>query len=560
MGIIENMIRYGDVNVILGDYFVKKLGILSRTELARVFFIEFSSEKKAYIEDINSLSNITQTYLDLALGNRTTLVNKIRDVYDFFNNSSIDENKIEEILISDKVSTIISFDYSTSFEKKYSEILKKITKDNLERERGKTNLYKVFGDFDNSEQMIITDQDTKKFKLLNTYKSYFDTLKEEFYQRKTVVLGDEIKNKDILKMLDYIFSTCDSSKMKNIYFYTKEKNISVESQELIEKYNLKIINSEQEFQELDLELKEKSSQLLIPEILDENIPEKAEKIEILEEIKPNKDESLVAKEIVYLETAAELKLNSLSLKSNPVKYSNINFNQIEKSTKKIETTTITIGDVTINGAKLRILELQYGKLLEIKTREFKIKLSVEILRDKSVISSGEIYEYEIFDGVNSGRFSQVVSLLFNIFDKKPISFKDKLYFGKIEVENTKEKFKLNLINEFSKKFENLKQVKDKRFNLITEDYYKLYLLFNYEKTPEYETWGNFTLSNRKTEELQNPLEYIREHEIKIKGFENLTLRERIVIADELDGGKSVNQYNVFKQKKMKVILEGIKNQ
>ncbi len=691
MCLIENLCKREEINIILGDYFVRKYGMLSRKELARVFFIEFSKEQKEYIKDRNSFSNIAQKYLDLAVGTKSKLLFKLRDLYSEYdhkkNRDSVESTVYENIIVSENVSSIISFDYDFYFEKAHSEILNKVSRENPELSRDKINLYKVFGDFSNLDSLMVTTQDIKKYKILECYKSYFNSLCHELYKRKTVILGTDLQNPDICDMLEYIFSICDKSQLKEIYYFSTDKEKDAVNLEFLENYNIKILshdkdnfqentlsqksipklfeenqdenniedvlesekneklennikieneteveknkyiqttfflnskkienseslaNSENSVKEIELPIMSVSEEPLkitieevVPEIeilKEDEITESAaivleeteetHETEEIEEVKETEvkeilqemsnqnevvsevveevqqqiiseeplQEILQEAEVLYLETAAQLKLNSLALVSNPVKYSNIYLESKESSILKLNVESLKVGQENIFGAKIRVLEYKNFKLIEIKNREFILKFGVDIFKNGLIVPNGEYLEYEIFENLNLNRFTSVLKLLKDIFSGDEISFKSSDFTSNISLKNEKESFKFELISEFLKNYEKISCIKEKRFNYVNEDYYKLYLLANLERGDSFETWGNFTLKYDDHNKIKLPVQYIREHKFNLKGLENTTVRETITISDNLENYQLLNDFKIYRHKKLTVNLEKI---
>lgn len=901
MCLIENLCKKEEINIILGDYFIRKYGMLSRKELARVFFIEFSKDQKNYIKDRDSFSNISQKYLDLALGTKSKLLLKLRDlysVYDTQKNIKIPESTFyENIIVSENVSSIISFDYDFCFEKAHSDILNKVERVLPLRDKNKINLYKVFGDFSDLDSLMITNQDIRKYKLLDCYKPYFKTLCQELYTRKTVILGSDLKNPDICDMLDYVFSISDKEKLKDVYYFSTDKNKDEINYDFLEKNNIKILTSKEELyneevepnkfivgmkKELDskddiiiekiekverheeyiqisfpniditvdriepeienikteeiiedkieeiveeikveeIEVKEPETEIFIEEvhveevyvekteqdekekleleerqeleieemiketlnlkngeqieiriaeeeenvyidscgevfhneflqsvpddkeeislaenieneilideeinhlnanetaenlekikeitdiILKENlsaeeyrknleyeeafeekeevvlekietevvaeteiemeaetetetkveieaeiemeteteteaeveneiecqvlreeenkvfeeevlettsemleiseipeiteiveIPKVEEMLEILEikemsqiheieeiEVVPSKIEELEQvesleeadqltelvkekdvhvhnAELVYIETAAELKLHSLSLVSNPIKFTNIYLGNEELKKQKLNADFIKVGDEKIFGVKLKVLTSKNIKFLEIKSREFYLKFGIEVLKNGDILPMDSYLEYCIFDNLVANRFEYVLRILKDIFYGKEIAFiRDNGSEIKLTLKNEKESFKFELIDEFSKNYGKISNIKEKRFNYIDEDYYTLYLLTNLERSDTFESWGNFTLSWADDSSMQLPLVHVRDHKIRLKGLENVILRETITMSDNLENYQKINGFRIYRHKKMNIKLEKI---
>lgn len=719
-----------NVNIILGDYFIKKSGLPSRQGIAKIFLSDFSDEQKKYVKNHNSFSEVSQAYLDLAIGNKTMLINKLKELYSFQNEETVEYS---DFLISSKVDTIISFDYDLYFEKDYEEFINRITLENILKQKDKVNLFKVFGDFNRPENMIITSQDVRRAKALPMYKKYFNLILDSLYTKKTVILGSDLKNNDLLDFIDFVFSSGDRNKFQKIYYLGVGNILTETIEDFIDKYNIETISYQTEKElagNFKINLDNKKLQLKIAETVDEksfndsylktenleevsleneiknfktsldkdlefyknsyhleeivaeeiipvfkgevidttqtsfddlifneeeskseiekidflnknsvakiyenivveeniienenndysNIEKIVEQIEIeiqTEELEKEKiiiqdkmeeiialeeatkqeqiEEPLILEEVVnqekiyeeeknenqewiqteklelclteehkgtfYVETASELKLKNLSLTTNPVNYGNIFINENLLKTVKLDVPAIKVGNELLVGTKVRILGNAKVKFLEIKTREYRIKFSVSISKENIISKLGEFIEYEIYNGLNSKRFKAIVNLFIKIFHGNRIFFDSPGFSAKIDLHSPFHLLRFNLINETIERYEKIPGIQEKNFNQTQEKFRIIHLLDMQSKGELHDSWANLRLDSKYNLDIYKNVKIIRDHEIKLKGYEKNILRETIIFNEEnFDENIEKSGSKLYNQKKVKIILEKI---
>ncbi|MGL6168011.1 MAG: SIR2 family protein [Fusobacteriaceae bacterium] len=556
MSLAKNIKKGEKFNIVVGDYIVKKMGLPSRCNLAKFFSIKFDDELKEKINDMKSFTKISQIYLDSALGNRESLIQKIEELYEYKDNIIIEKKSFIDF---ENIETLIRFDYDTCFESFFSEELEEV------------KTYKVFGDLNQSNKMMITFQDLRKYKILTMYKEYLDNLTSEFLKRETLILGDDFEDSDFLEFLDYLLKRDKENILKPIYFLSSKEQLDEKIENFILENSITLvkvksledyINSEELTEKLLLEeiikIEEAVEELKEPK--EESIEESMEiEKEVEKEVEQKEILTLVESDGIFFETAAEMRFRSMKLEENPICYSNIDVDQEMMKSLKLRANSIKIGDLIILGVKIRLFGDDNLKFLEIKTREFKIKTSVRVARNGEVYKDGTYLEYEIYS-VNNVRFKQLLDLFAEIFTGKEITFKSDNLDVKINLVHILHEQKFKIIKEAERTYEEFFKgtVEEKKFYSTTLSYYQIFLLNSYIRKTNYESWANFVLDEKIDFVNNSGIVAIRDHKIKFpEGFG--ILREKIQLLEPvevervlLEDGKSK-----LKHAKIKITLEKI---
>ncbi|MGL4534117.1 MAG: SIR2 family protein [Fusobacteriaceae bacterium] len=553
MSLAKNIKKGEKFNIVVGDYIVKKMGLPSRCNLAKFFSIKFDDELKEKINDMKSFTKISQIYLDSALGNRESLIQKIEELYEYKDNIIIEKKSFIDF---ENIETLIRFDYDTCFESFFSEELEEV------------KTYKVFGDLNKTSKMMITFQDLRKYKILTMYKEYLDNLTSEFFKRETIILGDDFEDSDFLEFFEYLLKRDKENILKPIYFLSSKEQLEEKIENFILENNVTLvkvksleeyINSEDSTEKLLLEEIIKIEELA-EELAEEAVEEpKEEPIEVEKEVEQKEILTLVESDGIFFETAAEMRFRSMKLEENPICYSNIDVDQEVMKSLKLRANSIKIGDLIILGVKIRLFGDDNLKFLEIKTREFKIKTSVRVARNGEVYKDGTYLEYEIYS-VNNVRFKQLLDLFAEIFTGKEITFKSDNLDVKINLVHILHEQKFKIIKEAERTYEEFFKgtIEEKKFYSTTLSYYQIFLLNSYIRKTNYESWANFVLDEKIDFVNNSGIVAIRDHKIKFPEGVGI-LREKIQLLEPvevervlLEDGKSK-----LKHAKIKITLEKI---
>lgn len=335
-----------------------------------------------------------------------------------------------------------------------------------------------------------------------------------------------------------------------------EAQKSVESQEevpnILDSEEVKVLGEEELSTEIDLEPEEKEIEQKIQE---ENIVSEEKKLDseiVLEEIEEEKKDEVISEDIeekrepknitisiddsMLVESGLEIQYTSLQLNKFPISYSNfsneLSFNEVIS----IGTSAIKIGETLLNNTSLKILVYDKFKLLEIKTREFKVALSIDLLNGETLVKNSDFYKYEIFNKIKNSRFAEVINIFKEIFSGAQIEFKFKKLVGNISFENRIEVYKFNLLQELANSYKNivssLSLNREKNFAEITNSFYEVFLTEAILEDKKIDSWINFRTKNNFDIHIGDNLTFERIHKLDFKGI-NFDIKEIIKVKSEV---------------------------
>lgn len=318
-----------------------------------------------------------------------------------------------------------------------------------------------------------------------------------------------------------------------------EENLKIEKEEKIEVQETST-NNESEKEEVNLKEtteseivseepeEEKKDEIIVENVVAENLEEKRDPKDITI-LTDNDDVRLV-------ESGLEIQYTSLHLNNFPISYSNfsneLSFNEVIS----VGTSTVKIGETLLNNTSLKILVYDKFKLLEIKTREFKVALSIDLLNGETLVKNGDFYKYEIFNKIKNSRFVEVVNILKEIFSGAKIEFKFKKLVGDITFENRIEVYKFNLLQELANSYKNIVNSfslnREKNFVEITNSFYEVFLTEAILEGKKIDSWINFRIKNSFDIQAGDNLTFERVHKLDFRGI-NFDIKEIIKVKSEV---------------------------
>ena len=354
-----------------------------------------------------------------------------------------------------------------------------------------------------------------------------ENVQEENLEESLEKENSEIEDKDKLKSQE------DSINIEKL-----EENIVSEEKEIEVEKTLEVEKEEPEVKE-----EETTSETLEKGSENETVLEKSqeeEKVEIvvedLEEKREAKDITITTDNSMLVESGLEIQYTSLQLNNFPISYSNfsneLSFNEVIS----IGTSAIKIGEVLLNNTSLKILVYDKFKLLEIKTREFKVALSIDLLNGETLVKNGDFYKYEIFNKIKNSRFAEVINIFKEIFSGAQIEFKFKKLVGNISFENRIEVYKFNLLQELANSYKNivssLSLNREKNFTEITNSFYEVFLTEAILEGKKIDSWINFRIKNDFDIQAGDNLTFERIHKLDFRGI-NFDIKEIIKVKSEV---------------------------
>ena len=374
--------------------------------------------------------------------------------------------------------------------------------------------------------------------------------KEEIKVQETSI-KDEVVKEDLVLEENRLEEELSS---ENIQEENLEESLEKENSEAEDKDKLEenVISEEKEIEvektlevEEELEVKEEETTSETLEKVSENEtvlekPHEEEKVEIvvedLEEKREAKDITITTYNSMLVESGLEIQYTSLHLNNFPISYSNfsneLSFNEVIS----IGTSAIKIGETLLNNTSLKILVYDKFKLLEIKTREFKVALSIDLLNGETLVKNGDFYKYEIFNKIKNSRFIEVINIFKEIFSGAKIEFKFKKLVGDITFENRIEVYKFNLLQELANSYKNIVSSfslnREKNFAEVTNSFYEVFLTEAILEGKKIDSWINFRLKNDFDIQAGDNLTFERIHKLDFKGI-NFDIKEIIKVKSEV---------------------------
>lgn len=366
----------------------------------------------------------------------------------------------------------------------------------------------------------ITSSENKECREINNEVLNSETLKE-----------NEILNEDSIQLTESTaLENVDNYTISDNFENTPENITELESSEtneieLIENIenNIEILNINSVI--TDNNVDESLAEIPSSQNINENIQEE-NVLEIVESYSPKNIEIPFENGI---ETGLEISYTSLKLKDFPIKDSNLPYHEESIENISLNSSNIHIGDTTLSNVNIRILGYNKFKLIEFKTREFKIALSIALFDGNTIRKHEDYFTYEIFSKLKNSRVHAVAEILRSIFSGEKITFQIKDLFGDIQFENPIQAHKFNMIIESINKYEESMKLmnitKIKNFSESSLQFYTLHLLHNYlNNNTVLNSWINFRIENRFNVNIGDSIAFTKIHNLNIRGF-NYDLKE-----------------------------------
>lgn len=238
-----------------------------------------------------------------------------------------------------------------------------------------------------------------------------------------------------------------------------------------------------------------------------------------------------------IETGLEIQFTSLKLKEFPIVESNLIPHIEPDEVVNLTNTNITIGDFTLYNAGIKICSYPNFKIIELKTREFKIGISVGLYDGDTLKSEGEYFYYEIFSHLKNTRLLSVAGIFKKIFSGELISFEINNLKGNIVFENRLQYHKFTIIENavgiYQKVSKKLRLHKNKNLSEAPLSFYTLYLLDQYISGHLYiDSWINFGIDNSYDINAGDFIVFSKIHTLDMKGI-NFDLKETIKLKEPI---------------------------
>ena len=234
-----NRLRDGE-NIVLwiGDILGKLMGYPSKKDLAKLIYEDLDKYSKLDVADTSSLAEVCQVYLDSVTGSKLKLLNKLRNSY---SNSKATSDLLYLFPKSPFVSAVVTTNFDTLIENSYgSDILKVDIQNDSEIKDNLPRLYKVNGDFEHLDKMLVTKQDFRKLKSLSLYDPLFENLKRELKDKLLLFIGYDLEDPDTREILSFVYNKLGDSR-PNAYFVTSSSIINTETINWLNSNEIKLL-------------------------------------------------------------------------------------------------------------------------------------------------------------------------------------------------------------------------------------------------------------------------------------------------------------------------------
>lgn len=234
------------INLFLGDFLVRNAGYPTRRELAKLLMKDMKENIKGYIRDENSLFQVSQVYLDGVVSSRSSLLKKIKNLYETNRETVEVLNIFSE---SNKINAVFSTDYDIVLDDINCNKVVKILPTDEEftiASNGEVKHYKILGDVNRHEKIFVSIQDFRKLKVLDFYKNFFRNIKEDMESYPTLILGLDLNNSDFIDMLEVVLTGVNPKDV--IYAVSNSNVLKTKTIERLNELGIKLLpHSEEEF-------------------------------------------------------------------------------------------------------------------------------------------------------------------------------------------------------------------------------------------------------------------------------------------------------------------------
>lgn len=338
---------------------------------------------------------------------------------------------------------------------------------------------------------------------------------------------------------------------------------------------------------LTLEFKEREvvTEKIEPKVEDkhiehlENLKEEIEKVEVKEEkevieevkeiVKPSLEENEPENKVHSLkfekrvETGLQIQYTSLKLNTFPIKDSNLSAMHKSFENVNFNNVNVSIGNEVLYNVDVKIHNYEKFKMLELKTREFKIALSTVLNSENTLVADENGYfKYEIFSKIKNSRLFHVIKIFKNIFSGEIISFNINNLKVAVSFENRIRYHKFimmeNSLRTYLDVVKKLHLPKPKNLSDTELTFYGLHLLGEYLNDKDnIDSWISFSIPNTTEIKVGDNISFSRIHKLDFKGIK-FDLKETVYLKEPIRETELIgDKINCFK-KVVKIKLEEIK--
>lgn|SRR5690554_424849 len=195
------LIRDEEVVLFVGAGFSLYAGYPSGADLAKIIYGRLSSSEKKEISFTANLPELCEDIYQLK-GNKNFLFQCLKDVFGRKSENKEVHQKLSKI---PHFKSIITTNYDTLFEESYDSIdVIRESKDLPLTNFKETHLYKIHGDLNNSDQIILMKSDYEKYFIDQEQTLFWNAIKNELVKKNILFVGyamDDINIKTIIRKI-----------------------------------------------------------------------------------------------------------------------------------------------------------------------------------------------------------------------------------------------------------------------------------------------------------------------------------------------------------------------
>ncbi|MEG0069325.1 hypothetical protein [Cetobacterium sp.] len=215
-------------------------------------------------------------------------------------------------------------------------------------------------------------------------------------------------------------------------------------------------------------------------------------------------------------------------------------------------TELKVNETHLKECHTKIVEINRKKYFEMKNREFKLGIEIELKEDGSFNPILNNYYYKVYKTNNLKRFVFNIKFLKDVFVGHSVELIGKLLTGRVSFENRIELMKLDLLE---KEILGLEEIHKEKLLQEENTLYSLALLNLLDKSEVIQSWINFRcdLSDLDIKE-GDTIEVERVHILKGNDF---NIREKIITTAPIEAREIKADRVVGYRKTCEISLEKI---
>lgn len=196
------LVRAEKVTLFLGAGFSLKAGAPSCQSICNAIITHCPKEYQDSLRNL-SLDTLCDEYIQLCNGNRTELICILRELFNFEKTDLSDHNSLKNIPHFHRIFTT---NYDDLLESTYGSdaTVIRTNGDAIISESNNVHIYKIHGDFINTDDLLIGKQDYFDFYRNQHNPLLWDIVKGEFISHAVLFIGYSLEDDNIAYLLDYI--------------------------------------------------------------------------------------------------------------------------------------------------------------------------------------------------------------------------------------------------------------------------------------------------------------------------------------------------------------------